>query len=81
MVNNLGGIAIGGKEAAPTRSFSVQTATTLRRTASPTGKVMRALPVGTVVYPTGNKDGMYWEVADDNDNVGWVKNDSLAASQ
>jgi hypothetical protein len=24
---------------------------------------------------------MYWEVADDNDNVGWVKNDSLAASQ
>jgi hypothetical protein len=37
--------------------------------------------VGLTVYPTGNKDGMYWEVADDNDNVGWVKNDSLAASQ
>lgn len=81
MINNLGGIDIGGKAAAPSRSFTVQTATTLRTSASPTGKVLRALPVGTVVYPTGNKDGMYWEVADDNDNVGWVKNDNLAASQ
>jgi curli biogenesis system outer membrane secretion channel CsgG len=81
MVNNLGGIDIGGKEAAPSRSFTVQTATTLRSAPNPTGKVMRALPVGLTVYPTGNKDGMYWEVADDNDNVGWVKNDSLAASQ
>jgi len=81
MVNNLGGIDIGGKEAAPSRSFTVQTATTLRSAPNPTGKVVRALPVGLTVYPTGNKDGMYWEVADDNDNIGWVKNDSLAASQ
>ncbi|WP_303829746.1 CsgG/HfaB family protein [Asticcacaulis taihuensis] len=81
MVNNLGGIDVGGKEAAPSRSFTVQTATTLRSAPNTTGKVIRALPVGLTVYPTGNKDGMYWEVADDNDNVGWVKNDSLAASQ
>ncbi len=81
MVNNLGGIDIGGKEAAPSRSFTVQTATTLRSAPNTTGKVVRALPVGLTVYPTGNKDGMYWEVADDNDNVGWVKNDALAASQ
>ena len=81
MINNLGGVDIGGKAAAPSRSFTVQTATTLRSAPSPTGKVVRALPVGLTVYPTGNKNGMYWEVADDNDNVGWVKNDSLAASQ
>jgi len=81
MVNNLGGVDIGGKDAAPSRSFTVQTATTLRSAPNTTGKVIRALPAGLTVYPTGNKDGMYWEVADDNDNVGWVKNDSLAASQ
>ncbi|ESQ92348.1 SH3 domain-containing protein [Asticcacaulis benevestitus] len=81
MVNNLGGIDVGGKAAAPSRSYTVQTATTLRSAPSPTGKVLRALPVGLVVYPTGTKDGMYWEVADDNDNVGWVKNDNLSASQ
>lgn len=81
MVNNLGGIDAGGAAAAPSRSFTVQTATTLRATPSPSGAVLRALPAGLVVYPTGNKDGMYWEVADDNDNIGWVKNDNLAASQ
>lgn len=81
MVQNLGGIDIGGKAAAPSRSYTVQTPTTLRSTPSPTGKVVRALPAGIVVYPTGTKDGMYWEVADDNDNVGWVKNDNLSASQ
>jgi hypothetical protein len=81
MINNLGGVDIGGKASAPSRSFTVQTATTLRSAPNTTGKVVRALPVGLTVYPTGNKDGMYWEVADDNDNVGWVKNDALAASQ
>lgn len=81
LVNNLGGIDAGGAAAAPSRSFTVQTATTLRAKPAPSAAVIRALPVGLVVYPTGNKDGMYWEVADDNDNIGWVKNDSLAASQ
>jgi hypothetical protein len=81
MVQNLGGIDVGGKAAAPSRSYTVQTPTTLRSAPSPTGKVVRALPAGIVVYPTGTKDGMYWEVADDNDNVGWVKNDNLSASQ
>lgn len=80
MITELGGLEIGGKEAAPARSFTVQTATTLR--SSPEGgTVLRALPVGTLLYPTGAKDGMYWEVIDDNDNSGWVKNDNLAASQ
>ena len=81
MVNNLGGIDAGGAAAAPSRSYTVQSATLLRKTPSPKGAVVRALPAGLVVYPTGNKDGMYWEVADDNDNVGWVSNDKLAASQ
>ena len=39
------------------------------------------LPVGSIVYPTGNKSGLFWEVADENDNVGWVLNTKLAPSQ
>ncbi len=81
MVNNLGGLDVGGAASAPSRSFTVQTATTLRKTPSPKGAVIRALPAALVVYPTGNKEGLWWEVADDNDNVGWVMNDKLAASQ
>lgn len=81
MVQELGGLEVGGAQAAPSRSFAVKTATTLRATPAPSGSVLRALPVGLIVYPTGRKEGMYWEVADDNDNIGWVKNDSLAAAQ
>ncbi|WP_140983984.1 CsgG/HfaB family protein [Asticcacaulis tiandongensis] len=80
MVAELGGIDVGGKAAAPSRSFTVATATTLR--SAPTGGgVVRALPVGLLLYPTGNKEGMWWEVIDDNDNVGWVQNDKLTAAQ
>ena len=81
MVNNLGGIDVGGKAAAPERAFTVQAATTLRKTPDPKGAVVRALPVGLTLYPTGEKNGIWWQVADDNDNIGWVKNDTLSAAQ
>lgn len=81
MVNSLGGLDVGGKAAAPERAFTVQTATTLRKTPDPKGAVVRALPAGLTLYPTGEKNGIWWQVADDNDNIGWVKNDTLAASQ
>ncbi len=81
MVNNLGGIDVGGKADAPSRSFTVQTPTTLRKTPDSKGAIVRALPAGLVLYPTGEKNGIWWQVADDNDNVGWVMNDKLAATQ
>jgi hypothetical protein len=36
---------------------------------------------GSIVFPTGNKQGLWWEVADENDNVGWVLNTKLQPSQ
>ncbi|MFN3230305.1 MAG: SH3 domain-containing protein [Asticcacaulis sp.] len=81
MVRNMGGLDGNAAAAAPVRSFTVQTATTLRKTPDSKGAVLRALPAGLTVYPTGNKKDMWWEVADDNDNIGWVMNDKLAASQ
>ena len=47
----------------------------------PSAKVIRTLPAGAIVYPTGNKNGLWWEVADENDNVGWVLNTKLAPSR
>ena len=67
--------------AAPQRAFVVQASTTLRKSPSATGAVVRALPSGLRVYPTGNKQDLWWEVADDNDNVGWVRNDKLAPAE
>ncbi len=52
----------------------------MRASASAGGKVIRSLPVGAILYPTGVKNGLWWEVADENDNVGWVLNTKFAQS-
>ncbi|MBA4001691.1 CsgG/HfaB family protein [Brevundimonas sp.] len=77
MVTQMGGMNPDAGEAAPVQTFVVQQATTMR-SAPETGSVVRALPEGLRVYPTGNRDGMWWEIMDDNDNIGWVQNDRLA---
>lgn len=78
MVTQLGGLE-GGSAAqeAPVQTYTVQQAATLR-SAPNGGSVVRALPVGLRLYPTGNRQGVWWEVMDDNDNLGWVQNERLA---
>ena len=51
--------------------------TNLRAYPSTDWRVVRALPSGSLVYPTGTQEGMWWQVADENDNQGWVRNDLL----
>ena len=36
------------------------------------GKVVRKLDAGMMLYPTGTKDGVWWEVKDELGNQGWV---------
>jgi curli biogenesis system outer membrane secretion channel CsgG len=71
----------GTAEAAPAKTFTAQGPLALRSGASAAGRVLRTLPAGAIVYPTGNKNGLWWEVADENDNVGWVLNTKLAPSR
>ena len=59
------------------KTFTTLGPTQLRRTGSANGAVIRSLPAGSTVYPTGNKAGLWWEVSDENDNVGWVLNTRL----
>lgn len=78
LVTQLGGLEPGAAQQAPQRAFQVSTATTLRQVADAKGGIVRALPVGLKLYPTGNKNGLWWEVMDENENTGWVQNDKLA---
>ena len=83
LVNSLGGIgpgSAGTAEASPQRSFTTQGPVALRASAVASARALRTLPPGALVYPTGNKNGLWWEVADENDNVGWVLNSRLAPS-
>lgn len=83
MVEELGLVRPGDEgtaQAAPTKTFTAQRPVVMRVSALGTAKVVRTLPPGAIVYPTGNRNGLWWEVADENDNVGWVLNTGLAPS-
>ena len=78
MVTQLGGLSGNAAAEAPIQTYTVQQSATLRASPSASAAVVRALPVGLRLYPTGQRDGVWWEVMDDNDNVGWVQNERLA---
>jgi curli biogenesis system outer membrane secretion channel CsgG len=71
----------GTAQASPKKTFTAQGPVAMRATASAAGKLVRTLPPGAIVYPTGPQNGLWWQVADENDNVGWVLNTRLAPSQ
>lgn len=84
MVSSLGLVQAGSTataEAAPKKTFTTQGPVAMRKTAAAGGALVRTIPAGSIVYPTGPKNGLWWEVADENDNVGWVLNTKLAPSQ
>ncbi|WP_421738656.1 SH3 domain-containing protein [Caulobacter sp.] len=79
LVTDLGLLSsdVPAAQAAPSKTFVATRVVNLRATPVAGGKLLRALPAGSIVYPTGKKQDMWWEVADENDNVGWVLNAGL----
>ncbi|MBL8542636.1 MAG: hypothetical protein JNJ63_02405 [Hyphomonadaceae bacterium] len=82
MVNQLGVLdtSTTAAAAAPQRAYRTTQATPLRSRANG-GQVLRNLPAGATVYPSGEREGMWWRVTDENDNEGWVNNDFLQPAQ
>jgi curli biogenesis system outer membrane secretion channel CsgG len=78
MISQLGVLDTGttAAAAAPQQSYRTTQATQLRSRAGG-GSVLRNLPAGAIVYPSGERDGVWWEVEDENQNQGWVTNDHL----
>jgi len=81
LVTELGGLSPGAAQQAPSKTFVATAPVNMRQGPDASAASIRVLPVGSTVYPTGNKNGLWWEVADENDNVGWVLNTKLAPSQ
>lgn len=67
----------GTAQASPKKTFSATGNVAMRKSPGAAAAVLRTLPPGAVVYPTGKQSGLWWEVADENDNVGWVLNTKL----
>ncbi|CAN5473808.1 hypothetical protein BH10PSE4_BH10PSE4_26540 [soil metagenome] len=53
-------------------SLSLTSNVGLRATASPSAAVVRAMTAGNAVYPTGQRNGVWIEVDDEQGNRGWV---------
>jgi curli biogenesis system outer membrane secretion channel CsgG len=58
--------------AAPTQAYSATQSVVMRASPSAGGKAIRTFAVGDLVYPTGQKNGVWWEVDDENGNRGWT---------
>jgi curli biogenesis system outer membrane secretion channel CsgG len=81
LVGDLGGLAPQAAAAAPTQAVTMQRPGRLYTSASEKSKVVRPLDAGMILYPTGNKDGVWWEVKDELGNEGWVSSLSLALAK
>ncbi len=58
--------------AAPIQAYTVTDPIVLRSGPAPSTKLVRDFKPGDLVYPTGQKNGIWWEVDDENGNRGWV---------
>jgi curli biogenesis system outer membrane secretion channel CsgG len=64
---------------APIQAYSIKSAAQLRASPSPTAKLVRSFSPGDMVYPTGQKNGVWWEVDDETGNRGWVSSALITA--
>lgn len=76
LVDQMGGLP-AASGIAPSQA-SAQQAVTMTRPGhmyerpSANAHVVRTLDAGMMLYPSGNKDGVWWEVSDELGNKGWV---------
>ncbi len=73
LVHHMQSVAPGqAAAAAPIQAYTVTTATVMRKAAAATSVRVRDFRAGDLVYPTGQKNGVWWEADDENGNRGWV---------
>jgi len=59
-------------QAAGIQTYVVKQAIIMRKGPSPQSAQVRSFNAGDSVFPTGQKNGIWWEVDDENGNRGWV---------
>jgi Curli production assembly/transport component CsgG len=57
---------------APTKAYLVQSPIQMHMTPAVSSKIVRNFASGDTVYPTGQKNGIWWEVDDETGNRGWI---------
>ncbi|HEY4274343.1 MAG TPA: CsgG/HfaB family protein [Rhizomicrobium sp.] len=81
LVSDMGGLSAQAAVDAPAQSVNMSRAGRMYAKASDKSKVVRPLDPGMMLYPTGNKEGVWWEVKDELGNQGWVSSLSFALAK
>jgi hypothetical protein len=77
LVTQLGGISDQPAMDNAEQAVTVTKSARLYEESGGKGHVVRKLDVGMMLYPTGVKDGAWWEVKDEMGNRGWVSSIAL----
>jgi curli biogenesis system outer membrane secretion channel CsgG len=80
MVTDLGGLTEFTSAAQSERAVSMKRAGRMFAAAS-TAKQVKALDMGAMLYPTGNKQNGFWEVEDELGTKGWVPEASITIAK
>jgi hypothetical protein len=72
LVDQLGGAPASASAANEAQAINVIKPGNLYKGAQGKGGVVRKVSPGMMLYPTGNKDGVWWEVKDEMGNEGWI---------
>jgi hypothetical protein len=72
MVTEVKGMSLNAKEDNVQQSVTMAKPGKLYEAASVKSKVVRDLEPGMTLYPTGEKDKIWWKVSDELGNEGWV---------
>lgn len=75
LVSELGGLPSNASAANVRQSGTVNSQAHLTASANTKSQVVRSLVPGAIVYPTGNKAGLMWEVEDEHGNRGWISSE------
>ena len=81
IVAQLGGLPDNASAASAQQAVTMLRAGRLLANAQGTGAAVRTLDPGMMLYPTGNKEGVMWEVEDELGNKGWVSSTLLELSK
>jgi curli biogenesis system outer membrane secretion channel CsgG len=79
LVGYVQGMQPGAAQAsAPIQAYRATAPITLRQQPSPQARAVRTFNVGDSVYPTGQRNGIWWEVDDENGNRGWTPSTQIS---
>ncbi len=77
LVGDLGGLSDNAAADSPMQAVTAKVKLAMHMTSSPKSKSVKMIDAGSLLYPTGQKDGVMWEVKDELGVQGWVSSNLI----